>query len=96
MKKTDLGTQLKEARIKKGLSQGDLAKYIGLNSPQSISDWERGYGAGIPVPTLKTLIKYLGMNKDDVYDALLDYRWKKLESELNDAFYLNKNKKTNK
>lgn len=78
---------LKNARQAKGLSQADVAERLGLNSPQSVSDWERNYGSGVPVPTLKKLIKIYGLDPQEVFDALLDYQQNKLEAQLTREFF---------
>lgn len=90
MPEKNLGLILKHARNKKGLSQEDVAKHLKLNSPQSISDWERGYGSGVPLPTLKKLIKLYGLNTDKIFEALLEYQQKKLELQLKTEFYKRK------
>ena len=82
-----LGSLLKEARVKKNLSQGDVAQFLKLNSAQSISDWERNYGSGVPVPSLKQLAKLYGMKLDQVFEALLESQVQKLEKALTAEFY---------
>lgn len=78
---------LKNARQAKGLSQADVAERLGLNSPQSVSDWERNYGSGVPIPTLKKLIKIYALDPQEVFDALLDYQQNKLEVQLTREFF---------
>lgn len=87
MKRPDLGTILKEARLKKGLSQLDVAEHLKLHSAQSVSDWERGYGSGVPLPSLKQLIKLYDLSTDLVFEALLEYQYQKLEKSLTEEFY---------
>ncbi|MBX9768058.1 MAG: helix-turn-helix domain-containing protein [Bdellovibrionales bacterium] len=87
MAKKDIGTILKNARLKKRMSQMDLASMLRLNSPQSISDWERNYGSGIPLPTLKRLIKFYHLDVSEVFDALLDFQQMKLEEKLKAEFF---------
>lgn len=50
---------LKEARLKKGLTQGQAAKELGLTSPQYISNIERG----LCPASLETILKLI-----EVYD----------------------------
>ena len=90
MSEKNLGHILRTARLKKGLSQEDVSKYLKLNSPQSISDWERNYGSGVPLPTLKKLIKLYNLDADKIFAALLDYQQKKLEIQLKTEFYKRK------
>ena len=87
MKNADLGQHLKAARLKKGLSQGDVAEFLRLKSAQSVSDWERGYGSAIPVKALKKLIQFYGMNEDLVFKKFLAFQVERLESKLRRVFY---------
>lgn len=86
-KRKDLGKLLRNARTQKQLSQTEVAQHLKLNSPQSISDWERNYGSGIPVPSLKQLIKLYGLNSRTAYEALLDFQFSKLETSLEKEFF---------
>lgn len=83
----DLGLILKEGRRQRELSQADVARLLGLQSPQSISDWERNHGSMIPVRYLKKLIKIYGLSEPDVFEAILDYQWSKLEQKISKEFY---------
>ncbi len=63
----------KELRVKKNLSQRELATKLGYTSPQLVSNWERGL-CNVPTKNLKTLVKILKARKDDVHTALItDY-----------------------
>jgi transcriptional regulator with XRE-family HTH domain len=93
MKKTSLGQYLKAARLKKGLSQGDVATLLRLKSAQSISDWERGYGSAIPVKALKKLIQFYGMNEDLVFKKFVVFQVERLEAKLRRVFYGRETKK---
>lgn len=87
MKNGDLGAYLKNARVDKQLSQADVAKFLKLQSPQSISDWERGYGSLIPLKTLKKLIKLYHLDTSEVFEILLNYQLTNLEAKLTREFY---------
>ncbi len=87
MVKSDLGHFLREARIEKGLSQGDVAQHLKLHSPQSVSDWERGYGSGVPIKSLKRLVKLYDLDCDEVFDLLLDYQFGRLQKSLEKEFF---------
>jgi transcriptional regulator with XRE-family HTH domain len=92
MGKKDLGQLLKKARIKKKLSQSEVADRLGLQSAQSVSDWERNYGSGVPIASLKILIKLYGLDKFEVFDALMDYQINKLKENLEKEFFSASNK----
>ncbi|MGE0631106.1 MAG: helix-turn-helix domain-containing protein [Pseudobdellovibrionaceae bacterium] len=92
MKRPDLGIYLKNARVGKGKSQADVARFLRLQSPQSISDWERNYGSLIPLKTLKKLIKLYELDPAEVFEILLDYQLRSLEAKLTEEFYGRQNK----
>lgn len=87
MAKMDLGNFLREARMRVGFSQGDVAQFLGLNSAQSVSDWERNYGSGIPVGSLKKLVKLYKLDADQAYKLLLDFQLQKVERSLKKEFF---------
>jgi transcriptional regulator with XRE-family HTH domain len=92
-----LGDYLRQSRLKLNLSQADVAKFLGVGSAQSVSDWERGYGSLIPIPYLKKLIKHYGLAEDRVYEMILDFQFAKIESKLKKEFYgKSKSKKPDK
>jgi transcriptional regulator with XRE-family HTH domain len=68
-----IGDFLKEGRKKKGMSLMDVAKAIGLSSPQSVWDWESGKGSGIPADMLLRLVKLYGLSASDAYDQLMKF-----------------------
>jgi transcriptional regulator with XRE-family HTH domain len=83
----DIGELIKQGRIKKGLTQGQVAASLKLNSAQSISDWERNYGSGVPLQALRKLIKIYNLDTESVFDALLDYQFMRLKKDLKKRFY---------
>ena len=59
-----LGERLKESRVTKGFSQGDVAEYLNI-SRQSISKWENNNS----YPDLDNLVKlstYYGVSIDEL------------------------------
>ena len=87
MAQTNIGTILREGRLAKNLSQAQVAKILKLKSPQSISDWERNYGSGIPLGTLKKLIRVYELDVIQVFDALLSFQQNKLKEKLEQQFF---------
>jgi transcriptional regulator with XRE-family HTH domain len=74
MNQSNINSFLKEARIKKGLTQGEIAKHLGLTSPQYISNIERGL-CSASLETLLVLIQLYDLKATKVIDVLLaDYR----------------------
>lgn len=52
---------LSKKRISEGKSQGELAKFLGYNSPQFVSNWERNT-AFPPSHQLRLISKYLNID----------------------------------
>ncbi len=85
IERNSLGIFLKEHRLKRNLSQGDLAQALRYDSPQYISDWERGVSS----PPLKKIVQVsqiLHVRVDRIFDLLLESSKKKLEEDLAEAF----------
>ena len=77
---------LKDARVKAGLQQKDVADALGYTSVQFVSNWERGLRA----PPGKTLIRLAKMYKisiDDLYQILLEERISQTKKELQDMLF---------
>ncbi len=83
----DLGSYLKLARERAGLSQGDVAKKLKMAQFQSISQWERNASGSVPVKTLMKLTEIYGLKMDQVYDVLLKFQTKRMEEKLEKKFY---------
>lgn len=81
IKNNILGTYLKEQRLKRALSQSDLASALKYESPQYISDWERGVSAP-PLKKLFPLSRILHVKADVIFQLLLKSSLQKLEDDL--------------
>ncbi len=66
----DLGILVREYRQEKGLTQLDLARRLGFDSPQFISLFERGLSK-IPLNVLGKLITILGIPEKKIMKSLL-------------------------
>mgnify|MGYP000648656732 CR=1 FL=1 len=71
------GHFLKNKRILSGLSQGKVSKEFGYNSPQFVSNWERGLCCP-PMKTLKELCSLYSIEKKEMKNVLM----KKREQEI--------------
>lgn len=60
IKKKTAGQLIKEARIKAGLSQRELADMLGYKTVQYISDWERDKFR-VPIDKIKSLAIKIGL-----------------------------------
>lgn len=76
-----LGKMIKIARLNKGLTQTELATYMGYETPQFISNWERGL-SGPPLESLRKICDFIGLKKQLVFKELLELYTKKLERAL--------------
>lgn len=81
-----LGDILKKARRTLGLSQKQVAHHLGLKSGQSISDWERLDGSGIPHQNLKKLINLYSLNPQEVIEYYINGEKGRLEDKLRKRF----------
>jgi transcriptional regulator with XRE-family HTH domain len=71
----------KEARLKRSLSQADVAKILGYSSPQLVSNWERGL-CNPPQKHLSQLLKLYKINVNDYIELVIAYEKKKLKKLL--------------
>lgn len=67
----DLGILVREYRQEKGLTQLDLARRLGFDSPQFISLFERGLSK-IPLNVLGKLITILGIPEKKDYEVITE------------------------
>jgi transcriptional regulator with XRE-family HTH domain len=67
-----LGELLREARVASGLSQNDVAKVLGLATPQLISNWENGRSSP-PMKHIEKLTRIYPIDLDKFFDFLVDY-----------------------
>ena len=65
MKKKTAGQLIKEARIKAGLSQRELADKLGYKTVQYISDWERDKFR-VPLDKIELLAKFIKSKPKDL------------------------------
>lgn len=76
------GKLLKETREKQLVTQRELAKLIGYEDGQVISNFERGTG-GINTQGLKKICSHLGLSLRKIRHALVEDYDAKLKKELN-------------
>jgi transcriptional regulator with XRE-family HTH domain len=65
----ELGNYLKDKRVAANLTQGQVAETLGLESPQFISNIERGKCA-IPMHIMRQLLKKYNMDKNEFLDYI--------------------------
>lgn len=81
-----LAQYLQENRTKAGLTQKDISKKLGYTSPQFISNWERGVSQP-PLNVLHKLIKFYDLNRDELFDVLLNQTVSDATLDLREKFY---------
>lgn len=79
--KKAFGLYLGKARLRAGLSQGELAEKLGYSSPQFVSNWERGV-ANPPVHKLAQLTRLLNIPSDELIETILTETEQYLHSKL--------------
>ncbi len=71
----------KNARLKRELSQAEVAKLLGYSSPQLISNWERGL-CNPPKKDLSQLLKLYKLNVDDYIELVIAFEKAQLKKLL--------------
>lgn len=82
----EIGKYLKEKRVAKGLSQGDVAKKLGYTTSQFISNWERGE-SNPPLNTLRKIAEVYEISPDELFDFVLKATIAEVTEDLNKKFY---------
>lgn len=67
MNRSKFGKYAKTLRVKADLSQGEVAKRIGLKNGQMVSNWERG-ACYPPIREMKTLAELYGVSLKAFFD----------------------------
>lgn len=72
---------LKEARQKKALSQRDISERLGYNTPQFVSNWERGLSAP-PIESLNQISEILELDVSQVRNYVFNFRANKIAEKV--------------
>jgi len=81
IKNVMIGRFFKEKRIEASLSQVYIASSLGYDSPQMVSNWERGLCAP-PYDALKKIVELYGLSKKDVVEIFSDATKEELKALL--------------
>lgn len=88
------GELIKKARMKKGLTQAELAKKLGYSIPQFISLIENGHSK-VPLSIVKELVNILKIPKSSLIKALIvEYKKEVDKAFLVKKYSISKAKKT--
>ena len=77
--------ELKTLRMKAGLSQKDAARVLGYNTPQFISNWERGISEP-PIKTIPKLAKLYNTDARFLFECIRDAKIADMREKLNREF----------
>ena len=83
----EIGNQIKQLRLRRGITQEAMAQHFGL-SPQAISKWERGTAAP-DIELLPQLSAYFGVTIDELFALSDDIRMERIQNMIWDVRYLN-------
>jgi len=86
--RSSLGKFIRDRRKKVGLSQWDIARELGYETAQYVSNWERGV-SNPPMKTLKKLGELLDVQPDEFFNELLADTLKSAERNLRTQFNRN-------
>lgn len=76
---------LKTLRQNAGVSQTDVMRALGYDTPQFISNWERGISLP-PISKIKKLAKLYGTDADYLYTVVKDETIARTVAKLNKAW----------
>ena len=77
---------LQQSRANAGFTQKDISKKLGYTSPQFISNWERGVSQP-PLNVIHKLIKLYSINRDELFDVLLNQTVTDVTRDLREKYY---------
>lgn len=83
----EIGNQIKQLRLRRGVTQEALAQHFGLTA-QAVSKWERGTAAP-DIELLPELSAYFGVTIDELFALSDDTRMERIQNMLWDVRYLN-------
>lgn len=89
--KNNLSKTLQEKRLSAKLSQKDVANKLGYNTPQFISNWERGLSHP-PINILKKLADLYRISADELFEIVLNETIEEIKSDFTKKFTSSKTK----
>ena len=82
----ELGNQIKQLRLRKGITQEEMAQHFGI-TPQAVSKWERDV-ATPDISLLPDLSAYFGVTIDELFALSDDTRMERIQNMLWDVRYI--------
>jgi len=77
---------LRDGRVQSGLTQGEVARKLGYQTAQFVSNWERGMTTP-PGKTLRKLVDLYDLSHAIVYEALLEYAIERAKQTVREDYY---------
>lgn len=84
----EIGNQIKQLRLRRGITQEVLAQHLGLTA-QAVSKWECG-SAAPDIELLPALSAYFGVTIDELFSLSDDTRMERIQNMIWDVRYLNR------
>ena len=81
----DLATYLKTKRVEAGLTQRQVSDFLKYDTPQFVSNWERGVSAP-PVDSLRALAKFYKVDAEEMFEVLLEHSLEQTTNDLRRKF----------
>ncbi len=76
-----LAVYFKNVRLQRGMSQLELARQLGFQSAQIVSNWERGLCAP-PMNAMVKMVSMFSLAQNEVMDMILEENKKLLEMQF--------------
>ena len=83
----EIGNQIKQLRLRRGITQETLAQHFGLTA-QAVSKWECG-SAAPDIELLPALSAYFGVTIDELFALSDDTRMERIQNMIWDVRYIN-------
>lgn len=84
--RSKFGQYLHNMRLRAGLTQKQISKKLGYQTPQFISNWERGVSCP-PLAIVNQLVKHYKISKDEMFEIYLEDTLGKTVEQVTREFY---------
>ncbi len=81
----EIGNQIKQLRLRRGITQEAMAQHLGI-TPQAVSKWERG-AATPDIGMLPAISAYFGVTIDELFALSDDTRMERIQNMIWDVRY---------
>jgi transcriptional regulator with XRE-family HTH domain len=74
---SQIGNYFRDKRLERGMTQEEISRFLGYNSKQIVSNWERGI-CNPPMDIIGKLIKVLDLDSEEVLNLFMNITRKEL------------------